>query len=181
MKQKYRNGVLVEADNGQDRFLKVLYGSTLGRILLKPLTTPGISNIAGAFLSTKASCILIKPFIKKNHIDMSQFEDVSYDSYNEFFSRKIRKDARVIDMTSTHFISPADSKLTVLPITKDSRFTLKHTDYTIESLLKNETIAKEFMNGYCTAVVLELIFFERKNDSLLFLSFLIRFFTLFLI
>ena len=88
MKQKFRNGTLIEVDNGQNKFLKNLYGSTLGRILLKPLVTPVVSKVAGAFLSTKCSCVLIKPFIRSNNIDMSQFEDVEYKNYNEFFSRK---------------------------------------------------------------------------------------------
>ena len=148
MKQKFRNGTLVEVDNGQDKFLKKLYGSTFGRILLKPLVTPVVSNIAGAFLSTKCSCLLIKPFIRSNNIDMSQFEDVKYKNYNEFFSRKIREGARTIDMEATHFISPADSKLTVLPITENARFTLKHTDYSVSSLLKNSELARTYHDGY---------------------------------
>lgn len=148
MKQKFRNGNLIEADNGQDKFLKNLYGSTFGRILLKPLVTPVVSNIAGAFLSTKCSCLLIKPFIRSNNIDMSQFEDVKYKNYNEFFSRKIREGARTIDMEATHFISPADSKLTVLPITENARFTLKHTDYSVSSLLKNSELARAYHGGY---------------------------------
>lgn len=148
MKQKFRDGTLIEVDNSQDKFLKKLYGSTFGRILLKPLVTPVVSNIAGAFLSTKLSCVLIKPFIRSNNIDMSQFEDVKYNSYNEFFSRKIREGARTIDMEPTHFISPADSKLTVLPITEDARFTLKHTNYSVSSLLKNGDLAREYHGGY---------------------------------
>ena len=148
MQQRDRNGMFREADNGQDRILGALYGSTLGRILLKPLVTPVVSELAGAFLSTKASCLLIRPFIKRNHIDMSQFEDVKFDSYNAFFSRKIREGARVIDMTPSHLISPADSKLTVLPITEDSRFTLKHTEYTLVSLLQDASLAEEYHGGY---------------------------------
>lgn len=148
MKQKFRDGTLIEVDNSQDKFLKNLYGSTFGRILLKPLVTPVVSNIAGAFLSTKLSCVLIEPFIRSNNIDMSQFEDVKYNSYNEFFSRKIREGARTIDMEPTHFISPADSKLTVLPITEDARFTLKHTNYSVSSLLKNGDLAREYHGGY---------------------------------
>ena len=148
MKQKSRNGNLIEVDNGQDKFLKRLYGSTLGRILLKPLVTPVVSNIAGAFLSTKVSCVLIKPFIRSNNIDMTQFVAVKYQSYNEFFSRKIREGSRVVDKESTHFISPSDSKLTVLPITEDTRFTLKHTNYSVASLLKNGDLAREYNGGY---------------------------------
>ncbi len=148
MKQKFRNGVLIEQDNGQDRFLNRLYGSTLGRILLKPLVTPVVSKLAGAFLSTKCSCILIKPFIRNNNIDMTQFEAVKYNSYNDFFSRKICQEARPIDKKSTHFISPCDSKLTVLPISEDTRFTLKHTDYSVASLLKNKELARDYHGGY---------------------------------
>lgn len=148
MKQRFRNGITMEENNGQDRLLKALYGTSLGRILLKPLVTPVVSKVAGAFLSTKCSCVLIKPFIRSNNIDMSQFEDVKYKSYNEFFSRKIREGARVIDMDSTHFISPADSKLTVLPISKDTRFTLKHTEYSVASLLKNQDLAQQYEEGY---------------------------------
>lgn len=148
MKQRFRNGITIEEDNGQDCLLKALYGSTLGRILLKPLVTPVVSKVAGAFLSTKCSCVLIKPFIRSNNIDMSQFEDVEYKNYNEFFSRKIRKGARTIDMDPTHFISPADSKLTVLPITNDTRFTLKHTEYSVSSLLNNKELAREYQGGY---------------------------------
>ena len=53
-----------------------------------------------------------------------------------------------MDMEATHFISPADSKLTVLPITENARFTLKHTDYSVSSLLKNSELARAYHGGY---------------------------------
>lgn len=148
MKQRQRNGRLIEADSGQDRFLAALYGNAFGRLLLKPFVTPGFSKFGGWFLSTKCSCILIKPFIRSNKIDMTQFESVKYNNYNEFFSRKIREGVRPIDMESTHFISPCDSKLTVLPISEDTRFTLKHTEYSVGSLLQNKELARKYQSGY---------------------------------
>jgi len=148
MKQKLRNGTLIEKTDGQEKALSFLYGTALGRIILKPLTAPWISKVAGAFLSTKPSCILIKPFIKSNNIDMSQFKAVKYNSYNEFFSREIREEARPVDMDSSHFISPADSKLTVIPIGDDTFFNIKHTRYNVESLLKNRSLAEEYKGGY---------------------------------
>src|SRR4051794_35789486 len=36
----------------------------------------------------------IEPFIKKHHIDMSEFEPVRYRSYNEFFIREFRPGVR---------------------------------------------------------------------------------------
>ena len=148
MRQKTRDGLLTEGADGQDRLLSALYGCAAGRLLLKPLTAPGLSRLAGRFLSTKPSCIFIKPFIKSNRIDMSQFEPVEYASYNDFFSRRIREGARAVDMDPKHLISPADSKLTALPITEDGRFTLKHTEYTVGSLLKDPALASAYVGGW---------------------------------
>lgn len=147
MKQKFRDGTVVHLPNGQDRLLALLYGRAWGRALLKPLTTPILSRAAGWLLSTRASCVLIHPFIRKNNIDMTQFEPAQYKSYNDFFSRKILASARHIDCEPTHLISPCDSKLTVLPITLDGRFTIKHTQYTVSSLLKDEKLAREYEGG----------------------------------
>lgn len=148
MRQKTRDGRLTEGADGQDRLLAALYGCAPGRLLLKPLTAPWLSRLAGRFLSTRASRIFIKPFIKNNRIDMSQFEPVEYASYNDFFSRRIREGARTVDMEPSHLISPADSKLTVLPVTAAGRFTLKHTEYTVGSLLKNPALAAAYVGGW---------------------------------
>ena len=149
MRQKTRDGSLIEGTGSQDRVLGALYGNALGRMLLKPLTAPWLSKLAGCFLSIGASKVFIRPFIKSNHIDMSQFEPVAYESYNDFFSRRIRPEARPIDMDPRHLISPADSKLTALPITETGRFTLKHTEYTVGSLLKDPALAAEYVGGWC--------------------------------
>lgn len=148
MMKRLRNGKLIKQKSGQDHILEVLYTTVAGRLLLKLLTLPTVSKVAGVFLSTRLSCVLIKPFIKKNHIDMSQYEPVKYKSYNDFFTRKIKEKLRPVDRNPKHFISPCDSKLTVLPIAKDCRFVLKHTTYTVASLLKNEKLAKEYEGGY---------------------------------
>ena len=136
------------APGGQDKFLARLYGSALGRMLLKPLVSPAVSKAAGWFLSTRLSRVFIKPFIRSNSIDMSQFEDVPYRSYNEFFSRKIRTEARPICMDPAALIAPCDSKLTALPITAESVFTLKHTPYTVESLLRSPELAGKYQGGH---------------------------------
>jgi len=149
MKQMTRDGVLTDAPNSQDRFLQKLYTSLWGRCVLKIVTRPFLSKLAGWFLSKKCSCPLIPRFIKNNNIDMSQFEAVDYASYNEFFCRKIREGMRPIDGGERNFISPCDSKLTVLPIWDGARFTLKHTSYSVESLLRNKELACEFDGGIC--------------------------------
>jgi len=147
MKIKYRDGRAVESENGQDRVLSALYKSAPGRMALKPLTAPFLSRAAGKFLSTRMSCMFIKSFVKNNGIDMSQYEDRRFTSYNDFFARRIREGARRVDTDENHLISPADSKLSVYPITPDGCFTIKHTAYTAKSLLRNEELAEKFMGG----------------------------------
>ncbi len=154
MKQKDRTGKLIDQPNGQDRMLKALYGSVPGRAVLKLLVSPVVSKAAGAFLSSRFSVPLIKPFVRKNGIDLAQFAPGPYPNYNEFFSRKIRAELRPVDAEPTHLVSPCDSKLTVLPITPESRFTLKDTPYTVASLLKSGELARKYAGG--TAMVFRL-------------------------
>ena len=145
---KHRDGRTIDQPNAQDKLLGLLYGSIIGRALLRPLISPVVSKLAGCFLSSGPSRILIRSFIRRNNIDMAQFEPVRYRSYNEFFSRKIRPEMRPIDADPTHLIAPCDSKLTALKITPDSVFTLKHTQYTLESLLRNDVLAQKYAGGY---------------------------------
>jgi len=148
MKLKFRDGTVIDRKDGQDSVLKILYGNMFGRLLLKILTMPALSKTAGFILSSRISCVLIKSFVKKYNIDMSQYEEANYKSYNEFFSRKIKADLRPVDTEPDHLISPCDSKLTVLPITDGRRFKIKNTEYTIDSLLKNGELAAEYAGGY---------------------------------
>lgn len=145
---KYRDGSTIEAKDRQERVLTHLYGTVAGRLLLKLLTRPGLSRLAGGILSTRLSRPLIRPFIRRHGIDMEQFEQTDYKSYNAFFSRRIRPEMRPIDPNPGHLIAPCDSKLLVLPITETSCFTLKQTPYTLDRLLHNDALAARFSGGW---------------------------------
>lgn len=147
MKQVDRSGKVVESTGNQDRMLGLLYGNAFGRAVLRVLISPVVSKAAGCFLSSRLSVGLIHPFVRKNGIDLTQFEPARFRSYNEFFSRKIRAGLRPIDREPSHLIAPCDSKLTVLPITPESRFLLKNTLYTLPDLLKNKALAASYAGG----------------------------------
>lgn len=135
-----------EIDNGP---LVFLYNNVFGRILLKVLTRPTISKIAGWVMDSKVSTIAIKHFIKKNKIDVTEYEDRKYNSYNDFFTRKVKKECRKIDMNKKSLISPCDSKLTVFKIDDNSIFSIKNSYYKVEDLLKNKDLSKKYKDGYC--------------------------------
>ena len=54
---------------------------------------------------------------------------------------------RPVSMEPTHLISPCDSRLTVHEITENSRFHIKGTAYTLESLLRDKTLARAYDGG----------------------------------
>ncbi|WP_297958489.1 phosphatidylserine decarboxylase [uncultured Ruminococcus sp.] len=158
---KTRTGETIVTNEGQNRLLKKLYGSVPGRVLLKSLTAPAISHIAGRFMDSRASTLLIKPFIKRSGIDTSDYVMYRFRSYNDFFTRVIKPGKRPIDNDPRHLISPCDSKLTVHKIGRNSIFRIKGSRYRVRDLLKNEFLANRFCGGYCLIFRLEVDDYHR--------------------
>lgn len=147
MKYIDREGNVTVEDSGQDKLLYWMYNSAVGRSILRFLIKPGVSKAAGWLLNQKCSKVLIKPFIRKNDIDMNLYEEKKYASYNEFFTRQIRKEYRPITEDKVALISPCDGKLSVYPVEENNHFKIKNTDYTLETLLRSEKLAQKFQGG----------------------------------
>ena len=143
--------------------MRFLYRNPFGRFILKTLTRPTVSKIGGAFLSSPLSKPMIKRFIKNNKIDMSQFETAKYKSYNDFFTRKIVKTARPIDMNANSLISPCDSRVTLYNIDENARFFIKGREYSIEQLLGKDELAQKFSGGVCLVFRLQVDDYHRYS------------------
>ena len=137
------------AGSDNEKLLKFLYTTPIGRFFLKALSAPMISKIAGAYLSSFLSKPLIKGFVKRNNIDLSEFYSDDFHSFNDCFSRKIKENLRPIDLNSSALISPCDGLLTVYDINKNTVLPVKQSSYTISSLLKDEALSREFEGGKC--------------------------------
>lgn len=152
MKYIDREGKITIEDSSQDRFLKWMYTHILGRIVLRILVCPVVSRIGGWLLGSKWSRVLIAPFVKKNHIDLSQYEPRKYGSYNDFFTRQIKSENRIWEGNAQILASPCDGKLSVYPIVQEDgkkcRFSIKNTTYTLDSLLQSQKLAKRYEGGY---------------------------------
>jgi phosphatidylserine decarboxylase len=142
-----RNGNEIQGNDGQDRFLSILYGALPGRIAVRLLVRPAVSKIGGAFLGSPLSRFLIRPFVKKHRIDLSLYEPAAYRSYNDFFTRNLKGGLRPFDREPSHLVSPCDAKLTVCPISKDGRLFIKQTAYTAKSLLRDKKLACRYYGG----------------------------------
>lgn len=137
---------ITEQEKGMLHFL---YQTKSGRCVLKVITHRAVSKIAGGFLSTPLSVPLIRPFIRKNGIDMSACKEQSFSTYNKFFTRELHEGARPIEPDPDALISPSDGKCTVYPIGEDTTFQVKGALYTVSDLLGGDSLADRYRGGYC--------------------------------
>lgn len=130
-----------------------LYTTMVGRAILRILVNPGLSKFMASVMSSSFSGRFVSGFIKKNGIDMSDYyiPDGGYKSFNDFFTRKKKTTAN----TQGGFLqSPCDALLTVSHISEESIFNIKRTEYSVASLLGDESLAEQFMGG--TAYIFRL-------------------------
>lgn len=161
MKYMDREGNAYEDSTSQDKLLEFLYTHAVGRLMLKPLVTPAFSNFIGKVLDSAWSKVLIKPFIKNTGIDMSEYKNTTYSSYNDFFTRKIKSGYRPLAGDNNTLISPSDGNVTVYPITDKTTFSVKHTEYTLRTLLNSHRLAKRYEGGYAFIIRLTVEDYHR--------------------
>lgn len=129
--------------------LRFLYNTIVGRIILKGATSKTISQISGKLLNSKISKVIIPQFIKKYQIDMNDYPQKKYQSFNDFFCREIIPQKRNVDSNKNHLVAPADSSLMVYPINNNCLLKVKNSIYTISELIQDKSLAKNYQNGYC--------------------------------
>lgn len=149
-----REGHRIDATDTQDRLLAYCYTHTVTRLLMRPLLLPAVSKAGGKILDTKLSAMFAAPFAKAKGIDLNQYEKQKFDSYNDFFTRKIKAEERPIEMDESVLVSPCDGKVSVYPILENGHFFIKHTPYTVNSLLRDKKLAEHYLGGW--AVVIRL-------------------------
>ena len=130
-----------------------LYNTFIGRIILKLLIHRFTANIVEKYMSSKLSVKRIDRTIKENNIDMSIYVDEEYHCYNDFFLRR-KKDLKY-DMNKDHFVSPADSQLLAIKLSKNSTFDIKGSIYSVDDIVPKGML-DGYENGYCLIFRLEV-------------------------
>ena len=129
--------------------LKFLYGNFFGRLLLRIVVSPSVSRLYGRINSGRGSRKKIPEFIESNKIKIEDFEDREYSSFNDFFTRKLREGARLIDPNENRLISPADAKLLVYDIEDGLRMNIKGRTYSVEEIAPGIPNLNEYSGGKC--------------------------------
>ena len=127
--------------------LNFFYGNFFGRLLLRPLISKPVSNLAALYMNSRWSKRKIDKFVDKNDINIYEYDDKKYKSYNDFFTRKVIPEKRPINTTKGVLISPCDSKLTAYKINEDLTLNIKGAYYSINSLIDKDII-NDYVGGY---------------------------------
>ncbi|MDD2634036.1 MAG: archaetidylserine decarboxylase [Bacteroidales bacterium] len=78
---------------------------------------------------------------------MTYVQKQEFKSFNDFFTRKLKDNARPVDTTSTIAVSPADGKLLAYPDISNNDFIIKGYRFDVLSFLNNAEIAKNYLDG----------------------------------
>lgn len=136
-----------------DKYLTWMYSSPVGMALLELIIKKKLfSKLYGSYCDTTLSAKKIKAFTESFGIDTAKFEkDVSqFSSFNDFFTRKLKKEARPIDMDESAFISPGDGRLFAYEnIDLRQLVQVKGITYSLDSLIDNEEVVRKYEGGVC--------------------------------
>lgn len=127
--------------------VKFLYGTILGRTLLKFITRPAFSKFISKYLNSSFSKWLTDFYIKKYGISLDDCVKKNYPSFNSFFVR--RKKKTIFDGKQDSLISPCDGYLSAYKINSGLSFTIKRAEYSIGSLLSDNSAAQKYSGGVC--------------------------------
>ncbi len=111
-KNRYTGQIETEAVYGE-AWLRWTYNSSLGRIARSLVVArPWFSRWYGKRMDRPESRERIAPFIREYNINTDEFADPpdSFQTFNEFFHRRLRPDARPIDPDPATIVFPADGR-----------------------------------------------------------------------
>ena len=155
-----REGIAPPRDSATLRFL---YRTAVGRLFLRPLTARWVSKFCGRYMDSRMSKSMIRRFVKKNGIDLSQFESDGFTCFNDCFCRKIRDGLRPIDPDEEALISPCDGLLSAYHIEENTVLPVKQSRYTLDELLGDEELARRFDGGTCLVFRLCVTHYHRYS------------------
>ena len=124
--------------------------------LPKHFLTWGASVLANAKLG-RATTFAISKFVKFYHINIEETEGEieDFETFNEFFSRPLKSNARPIDNSADGLVFPADGKISQFGNLKDDfMLQAKGHYFTTEALLGDITDAAYFKDGKFITVYL---------------------------
>lgn len=135
----------------QERWLRLAYENPGGRFFVWLLARRAIfSRYYGYKMKKSVSALQILPFIAKYDIDVDEFAKSAFDykSFNDFFCRALKPEARPIAPGDDVAVLPADARhLAFQDIQAAAGFYVKAEKFSFAELLKDDQLAEKFAHG----------------------------------
>jgi len=132
-----------------EAFLKWAYGNPLGKLALHSfIKRAAFSQWYGNRMDKSCSKSKVEPFIRDYDLNIEEFaqKPESFTSFNEFFYRKLKKEARPISEDSIVF--PADGRhLAFTNIDKIDGFFVKGQTFDIHQLINDRELSARYAGG----------------------------------
>lgn len=132
-------------------FLRWTYGHPAGALALWGFVKrPFFSAWYGRRMSTPESAARVAPFIERYGLDAADFADKPEDfaSFNEFFYRKLKPEARPVDTDPESIVFPADGRhLGFQKATDVEGVFVKGQKWNLPALLGDEKLAARYADG----------------------------------
>ncbi len=132
-------------------FLRFSYGNPLGQLALHALVKRSVfSRWYGWRMDRAASRAKVAPFIETYGVNVAEFAAApdSYRTFNEFFFRKLKPEARPIVPDPATAIFPADGRhLGFQDLSQLDGIFVKGAVFDLRKLLGDDTLAEHFRDG----------------------------------
>lgn len=138
-----------EPQYGEKR-LQFLYETVAGRLLLQIIfARRWYSRLSAIKDRGRSSVSKIESLVEQFDIDMSEYLEPHYSSYDRFIVRIIDPTKRPVVHDPNVLVAVADAKLLVYPVTQDGCIPVKHATYTLTELLRDADLAASYNGGIC--------------------------------
>lgn len=148
-----------------ERFMKTLYNTGKGKLGLEFLIKRKLySSLTGILCDTKVSAKKIKMFVEKFDIDMSTCieKPEEFTSFNHFFTRKLKPEARNFNKDPNMLLSPGDGRMRVWDnVDMNKLVQVKGYHYSLKDLLGEEQLASKYQGGICIILRLAPVDYHR--------------------
>jgi phosphatidylserine decarboxylase len=141
----------IEKVPGQ-KYLSLCYGHPWGRrICHGVIARRPFSRLYGWPFRQPWSRRQIGAFVRQNLIDLTEVEvpPGGFQSFNDFFIRRLRPGARPVEQDPSALIAPADSRVKALPLKRETIVHVKGAALTLAQILGTPAVAGVFSEGLC--------------------------------
>lgn len=134
-----------------ENWLRWAYGTHLGRLTVWTLARRKLfSRLYGWMMDRPSSARRIRPFMERFGLNEEEFSQPvrSFRTFNEFFSRKLKAEARPIDPSVEAVAFPADGRhLGWDRFSANRGIHIKGESFTLEELLGSALLADQYADG----------------------------------